>query len=422
MKFSRVLIRNYKNIENADISFKEINAIVGQNGAGKTNIISALKFLKYYLRNGPEDSLLAVGGGEALFNQFHKFARPLTIGIEVDGEGQDRIYGIFGADFLHISSALNLTITPTRDSKQISSINQIFTFFLQDKSSKREYKLILELKTLNTSKAHKNVAYAINVFDESSKKVPKIKKKLFNQAFFLNALKSVVESHYDRDPKGFKTVHNFNHLIVSFVNAISLSGLEIYSFDPTLSKKASELGFNSVSFSEQGENFSSILRNFSEHEKREYILNMQSFFPNFNNYSILPTSSHHEVVMFYEKYGSKTVKTQFGSISDGMAVVALVLAAVKRSRRRVVVLEEPERFIHPGIISRLMDYLNQEAAKTQIIITTHSPLVVNELNPEQLVFIERTENGASISRRIQDIPEEMIEDLGLGDLYANSLI
>jgi predicted ATPase len=127
-------------------------------------------------------------------------------------------------------------------------------------------------------------------------------------------------------------------------------------------------------------------------------------------------------VIFKERYGNNERETNFNSISDGMTAVALIIAAVKKANKSVVIIEEPERFIHPSIIARLLRFLKQEASTTQILITTHSPLVVNELDVHELVFIERKISGSSISRPIKKLPITLIEDLGLGDLYANSLI
>ena len=48
-QLSRMTIRGFKSIKNCDISFGKINVLIGSNGAGKSNFISAFSFLKLCL-------------------------------------------------------------------------------------------------------------------------------------------------------------------------------------------------------------------------------------------------------------------------------------------------------------------------------------------------------------------------------------
>ena len=48
-QLSRMTIRGFKSIKNCDISFGKINVLIGSNGAGKSNFISAFSFLQNIL-------------------------------------------------------------------------------------------------------------------------------------------------------------------------------------------------------------------------------------------------------------------------------------------------------------------------------------------------------------------------------------
>ena len=48
-QLSRMTIRGFKSIKNCDISFGKINVLIGSNGAGKSNFISAFSFLQSIL-------------------------------------------------------------------------------------------------------------------------------------------------------------------------------------------------------------------------------------------------------------------------------------------------------------------------------------------------------------------------------------
>lgn len=70
MKIDKVIIKGYKSIESCAIDLKDINVIIGANGAGKSNFISVFKMLQnifdgsfqsFVSKNGGPDSLLHFG-------------------------------------------------------------------------------------------------------------------------------------------------------------------------------------------------------------------------------------------------------------------------------------------------------------------------------------------------------------------------
>jgi predicted ATPase len=59
---SRVILRNYKSLQNCDVSLSPITFLVGPNGAGKSNFVEALRFLSYALSVSLEQALDALSG------------------------------------------------------------------------------------------------------------------------------------------------------------------------------------------------------------------------------------------------------------------------------------------------------------------------------------------------------------------------
>jgi hypothetical protein len=55
-----------------------------------------------------------------------------------------------------------------------------------------------------------------------------------------------------------------------------------------------------------------------------------------------------------------------------------------KSKLKVILLEEPELGIHPHQLHLLMQFIKEQAQKKQIIITTHSPQVLDTLEPDEL--------------------------------------
>jgi len=95
-------------------------------------------------------------------------------------------------------------------------------------------------------------------------------------------------------------------------------------------------------------------------------------------------------------------------------------------------IEDLENYLHPRLIETLLEVLRQSQEEwerrgnaAQIIITTHSPAVVDRMKLEEIVFVEKRD-GATVCTRPGDKPllQKLLEDeeMGLGDLvYRGAL-
>ena len=93
----------------------------------------------------------------------------------------------------------------------------------------------------------------------------------------------------------------------------------------------------------------------------------------------------------------------------------------------LLLVEEPENGLHPARIAEVVKVLRAVAAAgTQVLIATHSPLVINELQPEEVSIVTRTlEQGTRVTP-IADTPSFDLRSkaYALGELwlsYANGV-
>jgi len=85
--------------------------------------------------------------------------------------------------------------------------------------------------------------------------------------------------------------------------------------------------------------------------------------------------------------------------SDGTLRFAGILTALlQQPAPRLVGVEEPELTIHVGAIRLLNDFLHEAAGKTQVLVTTHSPELLELLDPDDVRVVTRTEGVTSVSR------------------------
>lgn len=114
------------------------------------------------------------------------------------------------------------------------------------------------------------------------------------------------------------------------------------------------------------------------------------------------------------------------SMSDGtLKLFAYLLLLEDPEPRPFIGIEEPEN----GLYHRLLDTLAREfraharAGGTQVLITTHSPYLVDALLPEEVWLIEKNEEGRVEVKRTDKIPSitELAEEgIPLGSLWFSS--
>jgi predicted ATPase len=76
--------------------------------------------------------------------------------------------------------------------------------------------------------------------------------------------------------------------------------------------------------------------------------------------------------------------------SDGTLRILGILAALYQDPpRKLIAIEEPELTIHPGAMSVLWEEIESAAERSQIILTTHSPDLLDMCRAEQLRVVEK---------------------------------
>ena len=90
--------------------------------------------------------------------------------------------------------------------------------------------------------------------------------------------------------------------------------------------------------------------------------------------------------------------------SDGtLKMLAYLTILYDPDPPQLVGIEEPENQIHPRLLPELAEECRDASARTQLMVTTHSPFFVNGLKPEELWVLYRDKNGYSQARRAADM-------------------
>ena len=201
--------------------------------------------------------------------------------------------------------------------------------------------------------------------------------------------------------------------------------ISVYDFDPKLPKKATPIT-GKAELEEDGSNLSIILKKITENrEKRRKLFNLVN--------DLLPFISNLDVENFADK--SLLFKLQeiyfenqylpASLISDGTINITALIVALYFEKKQLTIIEEPERNIHPYIISKVVDMMKDASQKKQIIATTHNPEIVKYAGLDNLLLVSRDEEGFSRVSRPVDTEEIKIfleNEIGIEELYVQNLL
>ena len=86
-----------------------------------------------------------------------------------------------------------------------------------------------------------------------------------------------------------------------------------------------------------------------------------------------------------------------GLLSDGtLRTLETLWALLATPRHGLLLLEEPETGIHPGLLNRLLNIVDSYSKDKQIILSTHSPIVVSRAKASELRLVERIASSTSV--------------------------
>ncbi|MDQ3329401.1 MAG: ATP-binding protein [Planctomycetota bacterium] len=110
--------------------------------------------------------------------------------------------------------------------------------------------------------------------------------------------------------------------------------------------------------------------------------------------------------------------------SDGLLYVLGYLALLYSPQPpRLLLIEEPENGIHPNRLREVLGILRQlidEHPGTQVIMTTHSPYVLDEFQPEEVTLCRKLPDGTISTKRLSesDTVRKQIDVFTLGEIWT----
>lgn len=112
-----------------------------------------------------------------------------------------------------------------------------------------------------------------------------------------------------------------------------------------------------------------------------------------------------------------------GELSMGSAMILGILSSLYSLPLwgAPIILEEPESYLHPKAITDLIILLRSFSEENTLIFSTHSPVALNSLNPEEVTLMKQVSKGFFTTIKVKEI-KEAVDALNRGFMSFGDLL
>lgn len=143
--------------------------------------------------------------------------------------------------------------------------------------------------------------------------------------------------------------------------------------------------------------------------------------PFFDDFILRPNKNEKVRLRWRQKGSDYPLKPHH--LSDGtLRFICLTTALLQPDPPSTIIIDEPELGLHPYAIEILAELIQATSKKTQLIVSTQSPALVDYFEPENIIVVNR-KKGASVFERLNKRElSSWLEDYSLGDLWRKNIV
>jgi predicted ATPase len=397
MKIKSIKVDNFKSLVDFNLPLAKFSCLVGLNGSGKSTILQFFDFLSQQVRGDLSGWLEKRQWDSIDLNS--KLTRKQNIDFEITLSSANFEVGVGISEFEIKWSASFNRRTLRCNNERVEWDNQLLL-----KVEDGHYHVWTFYKDLVFGNSGNRIRIKSKTGERKSKLVGEL-------AFdYQGSLMSQIKE--SQLPKELYELKNF------FKTLYSLDLLA-----PELLKQRTKLLSSTLGLG--GEKLPAFLFSLKKEKLASIQVKLAKVYPRFKHIDISSLHSGWKSLTVQEQFGDTIVKTEARHVADGFLRMLAVFAQLSKDQS-FLLLDEIENGVNPELIEFLIDEL--VGASPQILITTHSPMVLNyledEIAIEGVVYIYKGKNGATQAIRLFDIPamREKLTVMGAGEVYEDTLL
>lgn len=357
---TKVELSNYKSIKSCSVSLGELTFLVGQNGAGKSNFLDALRLVADSLNSPLEHALRERGG----INEVRRRSsgHPTHFTIKLHWQLPNSMNGIYG---FKVGAQPKGGFEIQSEICQVCGLDQVQPWFYKVEGGK--------------------------VMDSSLSVTPPVS----TDRLYLVAAAGLPE---------FRPLYD------------ALTHMGFYNLNPDVIREPQAPDPGEV-LKRDGSNIASVLGSLSDGNKTRIVELLSKVVPGITDITSKLLGKR-ETLEFRQRVGTNSDPWRFMSenMSDGTLRALGVLTALFQSTGNrkyaipLVGIEEPETAVHPGAAGILRDGIRLASQSTQVIVTSHSPDLLDdkELTADNILSVMNT-NGDTVIAGLDSAGREVLQ-------------
>jgi predicted ATPase len=342
---TRLQVKNYRSLADVDVQLEPLTVLVGPNGSGKSNLVDVLRFVAVALQRGLGAAVIDRHGMSALRRWS---AKGCLYDVEIG-------------------------------------------LSLEDDTLAGEYRFILGGKSPGEYRV-KAERCQLRVSDEPEEKFETEDGQWVNGPVGMNPAvpsTALVLPLLAGSPP-FKMLYDF------------LTGMSFYNVLPDVLKKPQKPAYPPYPLDERGENLATVLQNMLNNWGYKTLNDLAQALSrvtmgDIQNYRVDQTGDLVTKLQHAAAEDEQGPLFELFQESDGtLRMLGILTALYQQPPRTLIALEEPELTIHPGAMALLWEEIYSAAKHSQILITTHSPDLLDLCRAEQLRVVEKIDGVTHI--------------------------
>ena len=366
-KITELTIKNFKSCRETFLKLESFTALVGYNNAGKSNLLKCIDAL---VRGKAQDE-----------NSFYDVNKPIEIIALLEG--------------LNEQSLAHLSDTQFKSLEPYLEEGKIRIRFFQEKAGSGKNAVVMGVQLPSQGK---------NIWNNPNG-LPQAITTLFPEPTFINSMEDSAE-----DVSKYKAGNTIGKLIAILQKEIIATKVDV--INNALKVIGSKLNVDGEERLKDFENFDN-----SINEK------IEDFFPGLKLNIDIPTP---DIADLFKQGKIKVTedghhkKTDFNDMGHG-AQRAIQMTLIrhlaeitkdvsKEGKTNLLLIDEPELFLHPQAIELLRASLKSLSKKGyQVIFTTHSPFMIEQEDIPYTNIVRKNNNGTRVEVRLKEAIEKVLQ-------------
>lgn len=366
-----IRIQHFKSLGDVYVEFSPITILVGPNGSGKSNVVDAIRFIRDMINHGL-DHAVNDRGGISIIRQYSP-TRPYVMSFQLNFSTH--------VEKKRLNHRYSIRVASSGDE---SRVEEESAEWVEPNVDWEQEKIVTKGTTRRQLKRDRKG----NVWIDGEKAVRQLPPD---------------QLAITRSPPPLSLVYWHNPIIDIF------SGTRFASIYPNILRAPARIDTERL-LREDCSNWGSIVRSMRQRRPGELAIKkiiriVQKVMPNLETIKVRNAGGY-MIPQFgiRDELKGRTYFLDPSQLSDGtLRLFALLLALYQVPPATILALEEPEQTVHPGVLGVLAESFREASQTTQILLTTHSPFLLDWFNPEDIrvTFIEKGETVLSNIRKSQ---------------------